>query len=106
MWVIDIRHWLDETQTGAAAQRLKFKVKKLSEIITYATCVAAGIPVDQTPKCRRRLARKTCQGDLDIRLDQNAGHISWRCPVCEDQGVISGWRGLIWDMSEHPERWC
>jgi hypothetical protein len=66
MWVIDIRHFLDDTQTGPAVPRLKFKVKKLSEIITYATSVAAGIPVDQTPKCWRRPERKPCEGHLDI----------------------------------------
>ena len=42
MWVINIQHWLDETMTGPAVPQLKQKIKKLSEIITYATSVAAG----------------------------------------------------------------
>ncbi len=33
MWVIDIRHWLDETQSGPAVPQLRLKVKKLGEII-------------------------------------------------------------------------
>ena len=105
MWVIDIRHWLDDTQTGPGLPRLKFKVKKLSEIITYATSVAAGIPVDQAPKCWRRPERKTCEEHLDIRLEQGAGQIHCRCPVCKDEGVVYGWRGLTWDKLEHPKRW-
>jgi hypothetical protein len=51
MWVIDIRHWLDSAKTGPAVPRLRFKVKKISEIITYATAEAAGIPVEKPPKC-------------------------------------------------------
>ena len=31
MWVIDIRHWLDETKSGPAVPQLNLKVKKLSE---------------------------------------------------------------------------
>jgi hypothetical protein len=37
MWVIDIRHWLGEDLLDAGLPQLKFKVKKLGEIITYAT---------------------------------------------------------------------
>ena len=42
--------------------------------------------------------RKPCKGELDIDLDHTSGHISWRCEVCGDEGVVSGWEGLIWDM--------
>ena len=54
MWVIDIRHWLDNTKTGPATPQLKFKVKKLSEIITYATAEAAGIPLKIHPNAGER----------------------------------------------------
>jgi hypothetical protein len=37
MWVIDIRHWLNDGQTGPGAPQLRLKVEKLAEIITYAT---------------------------------------------------------------------
>lgn len=37
MWVIDIRHWLNDEQTGPGAPKLRLKVEKLAEIITYAT---------------------------------------------------------------------
>ena len=101
MWVIDIRHWLDETQTGPGVPQLKSKVKKLTEIITYATSIEAGISVDSPPKCWRRPKRKPCKGQLGIRLDQDTGQIYWRCPVCKDEGFVTGWKGLIWDMSNH-----
>jgi len=106
MWVIDIRHWLDNTKTEAAVPQLRFKVKKLSEIITYATAMAAGIPVENTPKCWRRPKRKPCIGNLDIRMDQSTAQIYWRCDECGDEGVVTGWRGLLWDVLDHPERLC
>jgi hypothetical protein len=28
-----------------------------------------------------------------------ASDIVWMCPVCGDHGLISNWRGTIWDMS-------
>lgn len=70
MWVIDIRHWLDETQPGPGVPQLKFKVKKITEIITNATSVEAGISVDSQPKCWRRPKRKPCNGQLDVWLDR------------------------------------
>jgi hypothetical protein len=102
MWVIDIRHWLDESQSGPGVQQLKSKVKKLSEIITYATSVNAGVSADSHPKCWRRPKRKPCKGNLDIYLDSATGHIHWICPICKDEGVVTGWKDLIWDMSDPP----
>ena len=102
MWVIDIRHWLDETQTGPGVPQLKSKVKKITEIITYATFIETGFSVDSPPKCWRRPNRKPCKGQLDIRLDLIAGRMHWICPICEDEAVVTGWKGLIWDMSIPP----
>ena len=98
MWVINIQHWLDETKSGPAVPQLSLKVKKLSEIITYATSIAVGIQTESIPKCWRRPKRKHCEGELDIDLDQADRHIHWRCVKCGDEGVVSGWEGLIWDM--------
>jgi hypothetical protein len=89
MWVINIQHWLNETKSGPAVPQLKLKVKKLSEIIIYATSIAAGLLVETTPKCWRRPQRKPCTGELDIEIDQASGDIHWRCRICGDEGVVS-----------------
>jgi hypothetical protein len=102
MWVIDIRHWLDETQTGPGVPQLKSKVKKLTEIITYATSVETGVSVNSPPKCWRRPKKKPCKGLLDIHLDLATDQIHWICPFCEDEGVVTGWKDLIWGMSNPP----
>ena len=107
MWVIDIRHWLDDkTQTGQAVPQLKFKVKRITEIIAHATSFKAGLSVDSPTICWRRPKRKPFKGQLDIQLSIITDQIHWICPVCEDEGVVTGQKGLIWDLSEHPERWC
>ena len=54
MWVIDIRHWLNEQQDGPAAPQLRRKVKKLAEIITWITSRNRGLPAGEALKCRRR----------------------------------------------------
>jgi len=98
MWVINIQHWLDETKTAVAVPRLRLKVQKLAEIITYATSVVAGMPTDLIPKCQRRPKRKPCKGILKIHIDQKSDQIHWHCSICNDEGVVTGWEGLIWDM--------
>lgn len=100
MWVIDIRHWLDDTQSGPAVPQLRLKVKKIGEIITYATSAGVGIAIDAPPKCWRRPNRKPCDGILEIHLNQTQNQIHWRCNTCQDEGIVTGWEGLIWDMSE------
>ena len=102
MWVINIQHWLDKTQTAAAVPQLRLKVKKLAEIITYATSFGTGIQINSAPKCWRRPGRKPCEGILDIHLDETASQIHWYCCICKDEGVITGWKDLIWDMSQLP----
>jgi hypothetical protein len=34
---------------------------------------------------------------LEIELHED--HIFWHCPACQDAGVVTGWKGSIWDMS-------
>jgi hypothetical protein len=51
-------------------------------------------------RCRRRPRRKPCPGDILALIgDDNNFAISWRCAVCDDNGVISGWQGTIWDKT-------
>jgi len=53
MWVIDIRHWVNEQQDGPAAPQLRLKVKKLAKIITWIMSRDRGLLAREAPKCRR-----------------------------------------------------
>ena len=76
-------------------------IEPFKKLITYTTTVAIGLPVDNPPKRWRRPKRKPCKGVLEIGFEQ-PDRIHWLCPVCEDEGVVSGWEGLIWDMTIMP----
>ena len=100
MWIIDIRHWLNDEQTGPAAPQLRSKVAKLAEIITYASARESDLLTGDPPKCWRRPNRRSCAGRLDIHFTED-DQIYWICQKCGDDGTIDGWRGLIWDVSDH-----
>jgi hypothetical protein len=40
-----------------------------------------------------------CKGTLKIQFEID-DRIHWFCLKCEDEGLIDGWQGLIWDMSD------
>ena len=99
MGVIDIQDWLDKLFFGNGVPRLKVRLKKLAEIITYATANEAGIPVDFRPGCWRRPNRNTCRGALEIELMSEKNEIHWRCPACGNEGGVTGWQGELWDLT-------
>lgn len=49
-------------------------------------------------RCRKRPRRRPCPGEIIAFIDEQQA-ISWPCPVCRDNGLISGWKGTIWDWS-------
>jgi len=69
------------------------------EIITFSTSLENSLVTGTPPKCWRRPNRKPCKGELEIHFTAE-DRIHWICPVCEDEGVLMGFRGLIWDMSD------
>ena len=97
MWVLEIRDMLDDSFARPAHRRFSLKVKQLGTMISYATALEAGISVDFQPMCWRRPNRQACEGVTEIELRKD--HIYWNCPKCGDEGVVTGWRGLIWDLS-------
>lgn len=98
MWVIDIRHWLNDDQTEAAAPELRLKVIKLTEIITYITALESDLVVGDSPVCWRRPSHKPCKTPLHLSWTED-DRIYFKCPKCSNEGVIDGWHGLIWDVS-------
>jgi len=94
MLIVDFRHWLNESMTGPAVPKLKNKVEQLGRIISFATDPDGNHP---QPTCSRRPGRKPCPGKLEAFLTEDLT-IYWHCPKCGDEGLISGWQGLLWDL--------
>jgi hypothetical protein len=100
-WITDIRHFLNEDGTIPKllppAARLADYFGSIIDAVTSQ--INNNIPAISTGiRCRRRPGRKRCTGEIIASLDwQNALHIKWYCPVCGDNGIISGWQETIWD---------
>jgi hypothetical protein len=95
-WIIDLRHYL--TPTGAIAD-LSPRGRRLAEY--FASIVAdATTELDEPPtvRCRRRPGRRRCDGIvMSYPAVDEHDSIHWYCPLCDDNGVITGWQNTLWD---------
>lgn len=101
-WITDIRHFLDEDGTISKlpppAARLADYFGSIVEAVTSQ--IENNIPAIATGvRCRRRPVRKRCAGEILASHErQNVPNIKWYCPVCGDNGIISGWQETMWDL--------
>jgi len=49
-------------------------------------------------RCRRLSEKNPCPGKINAFIDRQ-DCVSWSCPVCGENGIISGWRKTMWDWS-------
>ena len=104
-WITDITHFLDEN--GEMIKEPP-QARKLGEYLV-AIIVMASYPVPEYPPeykvlCRRRPKRKPCLTEIAGWLDPETDDVVWICPVCQDKGIISNWRGTIWDMTDSEDQ--
>ncbi|MGH3527742.1 MAG: hypothetical protein ACRDQ6_10590, partial [Pseudonocardiaceae bacterium] len=91
MFVTDLHHFLDLPEnTPGPVRRL---AEHLSNIVRAATAGDAGTAWESALSCRRRPARRRCQGRMIVLRTEPGAPIQWRCSVCNDEGVISDWEG-------------
>ena len=99
-WITNLQHYLDKNSNIAPSDRItRPLVDYFGAITTFATSFDEEGFIDSNISCRRRPSRKPCEGKIQAILNLDTDHILWRCPVCEDNGVISGWRDTPWDAS-------
>jgi hypothetical protein len=95
-WIIDIRQYL--SPTGAFAD-LPSRARRLAEYFT-GIIVDATTNLEHEPsvRCRRRPGRRPCTGFIiSYPASDDLNRIYWYCPICNDNGFISGWQNTIWD---------
>lgn len=93
MLVVDLRHWLLDDGSLAPQVRLAPHIAMIVECATI--CVGEGVTA---MVCRHRETSRRCRGRVCIRSGNDT--IDWSCDLCDDAGVITGWRGTRWDLSE------
>src|SRR6266516_2703593 len=98
-WVTYLSHFVDEmgilpTKVPGPASRL---AEYLAAIVAAAT-TAADTQGQGKPriKCRRRPGHRACPGVIEYRRWADE-RITWECPSCGDNGVISNWQSTAWD---------
>jgi hypothetical protein len=100
-WIVSLEYFLDES--GAIIQ-FKGPARKLAEhlvaIVAMATKPEISPAQEYQVRCRRRPGRKPCSGIIEAAFDPEDEKIIWRCPICEDNGSISNWKGSMWDLSD------
>ena len=95
-WIVDIQHYLDPN--GAFAD-MPSRAKILAEFFT-SIVVDATTNLDEAPsvRCRRSPGRRRCIGMIvSYPGADDLDRIHWNCPICNDNGFISGWKNTIWD---------
>jgi len=98
-WVTDMRHYLDED--GGLPEGIPVPALNLARFLGSIVCWVTshrGNPDEQTNvACRRAQGQRPCIGDIYARFDDGGTSIRWECPLCGDNGYISGWQDTIWD---------
>ena len=97
-WITDLRHFLDDDGSLADMASPAHKIANYFGRIVKAVTTRNRDTLAVGVRCRRRPGRKPCPGEIIAFVDEQ-GAISWSCPVCKDNGVISAWKGTIWDWS-------
>ena len=103
-WIVDLSVFLDEEGNlmppGGPGRRV---AEHMCAIVAMASWPELVIPASFHVRCRRRPGRKPCTGMIEFDWDPENDDIEWWCPVCQDNGRISNWRGTLWDMTEADE---
>jgi hypothetical protein len=107
-WITDLSHYLDEMgDIVSEPVQAKALAKHYTAIVLIGSYPEPEYPKEYIVKCRRRPKRKPCLGEIFGFIIPETDDIMWMCPKCNDRGLISNWRGSMWDLSNarvsHPE---
>ena len=98
-WVTDLSHFVD-AQTGELPTNVPGPARRLMEhqtrIVAAATTTDDHDHARGQVNCRRRPGHRACGGIIEHRVWTDE-RITWRCPRCGDNGVISNWQSTAWD---------
>ena len=96
--ITDLRHFLNQDGTMADMPKPARRFSEYLGSIVKGVTTRRGAELATGVRCRRRIDRRPCPGEIIAYINEQDG-ICWSCPVCEENGIISGWRGTIWDWS-------
>ena len=97
MYISNMAHFLDENGNIAGVMPREGRVMAsfLAMVIDASTTMMEEGVVDVEIRCNRQ----GCQGAILAEICPCMKEIHWGCTECDNDGIISGWRGTKWDNS-------
>ena len=97
-YITDITHYLDDQ--GELVSTMPGPARKLASfLVLVIDSVSQDIPVDGHDT-RIRCLQHGCSGSIRASLMSMNDEISWACPDCGHNGVISNWQGTKWNQQD------
>jgi hypothetical protein len=93
MYFTDIPHFFDEE--GNIPEGLLAESKEFVTFLTFLIEAAT----KQFPEnvCSTNYPCSQCDAYIITELSDTNGDIHWFCPNCENEGIISNWKGTRWN---------
>lgn len=99
-WTVNLQHYLKpDGSIGIESNSGRRLAEYFAAIVQETSGDIDEDAIFPKVRCRRKPMRKPCAGEIQSYIDPEDDAIVWRCPVCGDNGVISGWEGTLWDLS-------
>ena len=103
-WITDARHLPDPADEDPGIPRAARNIARyLCSIVAAAGAEPFESLTETHVRCRRRPRRKPCPGKIRACVDGRTDAMMWECPVCGDNGAISGWRASSRDSTSIPD---
>jgi hypothetical protein len=71
----------------------------ITDIVFMASFPETEYPEEYIVDCHCHSKQEPCLGKIVGFINQETDDIMWMCPKCVDRGIISNWRGTMWDLS-------
>ena len=96
VFVSDLRHFLE--RPGDAPGPAVRMARRLSSLVRVATAGPTTAAWVSALPCSRRPGRRPCPGRMVVARPEASASIEWRCNVCAEEGVITGWEDTWCDL--------
>ena len=97
----DLSDYLDEAgDIVSEPTQSKALAEFYTDIVFMTSYPDLEYPSEYNVKCHCRPKHKPCHGKIAGYINRETDYIVWMCPRCIDRGLISNWRGSMWDLSD------
>ena len=104
-WTVDMSHFDYKEEDVSQIPVNALRLWEYFGLIVKQTVQRAPIEKNNTGiQCRRRPNKIRCNGVIQSELNTDETELNWWCPVCSDNGYISGWINTRWDVKKDEKK--